>query len=228
MTSHTHHTHKTGWLRAAVLGANDGILSISSLLLGIAAAEVNKHNLAVAGFAGLIGGALSMAAGEYVSVSSQADTERADLDLEQLSLKNQYDEEHAELRDIYIARGVEPILASKVAQQLMEKDALGAHARDEIGITDAFAARPLQAAVASAFSFLMGGIIPLLAAILAPKAMLIMIITIISLSFLAILGAIAAYTGGASVQRGAIRVFVWGALVLAVTGLAGKLFGILV
>ena len=228
MTSHTHHTHKTGWLRAAVLGANDGILSISSLLLGIAAAEVNTHNLAVAGFAGLIGGALSMAAGEYVSVSSQADTERADLDLEQLSLKNQYDEEHAELRDIYIARGVEPILASKVAQQLMEKDALGAHARDEIGITDALAARPLQAAVASAFSFLMGGIIPLLAAILAPKTMLIMIITIISLSFLAILGAIAAYTGGASVQRGAIRVFVWGALVLAVTGLAGKLFGILV
>ena len=227
-TPHTHHTHRTGWLRAAVLGANDGILSIASLLLGIATAQTNADSLMVAGIAGLIGGALSMGAGEYVSVSSQADAEKADLDTELLSLTHQYDAEHAELRDIYIARGVTPALATKVAQQLMEKDALGAHARDDIGITNALTAHPLQAATASALSFLLGGFIPLATSMLASNEFLIPLIALISLLFLALLGAIAAFTGGASIFRGATRVFIWGLLVLTFTSAAGKLIGLLI
>ncbi|MFZ6862568.1 VIT1/CCC1 transporter family protein [Undibacterium sp. Ji67W] len=226
MTTHTHRTHRSGWLRAAVLGANDGLLSISSLLLGVAAANVSHESLIVTGFAGLIGGALSMGAGEYVSVSSQADIEQADLDIERHALRHEYDAEHAELRDIYIERGVAPELASQVAQQLMEKDALGAHARDDIGITDALSARPLQAAAASSLSFMAGGLIPLGTSLIAPTNFLISTTAAISLFFLAILGALAAYSGGASVLRGASRVFFWGSLVLTFTTAAGKIFGI--
>ena len=208
------------------MGANDGLLSISSLLLGVAAANISHDSFLVTGFAGLIGGALSMGAGEYVSVSSQADAEQADLDMERHALRHEYDAEHAELRDIYIDRGVNPELASLVAQQLMEKDALGAHARDDIGITDALSAKPLQAAVASSLSFLAGGIIPLGASILTPANYTIFTIAAVSLFFLAMLGGLAAYSGGASLFRGASRVFVWGSLVLTVTAAAGKIFGI--
>ncbi|MFZ6753568.1 VIT1/CCC1 transporter family protein [Undibacterium sp. Dicai25W] len=225
MTTHTHRTHRSGWLRAAVLGANDGLLSISSLLLGVAAAHISPDSLIVAGFAGLIGGALSMGAGEYVSVSSQADVEQADLDIERHALRHEYDAEHAELRDIYIDRGVDHEIASLVAQQLMEKDALGAYARDEIGITDALSARPSQAAVASSLSFMAGGIIPLGASLLAPTGYLILTIAAVSLFFLALLGGLAAYSGGASLLRGAGRVLFWGALVLTFTAMAGKIFG---
>jgi len=225
MTSHTHRTHRSGWLRAGVLGANDGVLSISSLLLGMASAHVTPANLLIAGFAGLVGGALSMAAGEYVSVSSQADTERADLEMERAALQHDFDAEHAELKDIYIRRGVDPELASHVSYQLMEHDALGAHARDDIGITDALSARPMQAAVASACSFLLGGIVPILSGILAPSTMLIPVTTAISLICLTSLGAIAARAGGASMWRGAVRVLIWGIVVMGLTGISGTLLG---
>lgn len=225
MTSHIHRTHRSGWLRAGVLGANDGVLSISSLLLGVAAAHMGASGILVTGFAGLVGGALSMGAGEYVSVSSQADAERADLDIERRALQHDYDAEHAELRDIYIRRGVDRELASQVSRQLMDHDALGAHARDDIGITDALTARPLQAAAASSVSFVFGGIIPFLAAILTSGAMRIPTIAFISLAFLAALGALAARVGGALIIRGATRVLVWGTLVMGVTGAVGALFG---
>ena len=168
MLAHIHRTHRSGWLRAAVLGANDGVLSVSSLMLGVASANMDSSGGLVAGFAGLFAGALSMGAGEYVSVSSQADTERADLEIEKLTLANQYDDEQAELRDIYIRRGLDRDLATQVSHQLMAHDALGAHARDEIGITDALTARPLQAAIISAFSFTLGGVVPVLACIVSP------------------------------------------------------------
>ena len=228
MTSHIHYTHRSGWLRAAVLGANDGVLSISSLILGVAAAHTNSSGILVAGLAGLFAGALSMASGEYVSVSSQSDTERADLEVEKNMIKHHYDSEHAELRDIYIQRGLDHELATQVSHQLMAHDAIGAHARDEIGITDSLSAKPIMAAVTSSISFTVGGVVPLLADILAPENAKMPVIAIVSLLFLITLGALAARAGGASVIRGATRVLIWGALAMGVTGAIGALFGAVV
>jgi vacuolar iron transporter family protein len=220
-----HRTARVGWLRAAVLGANDGILSTASLVLGVAAANGNHRNVLVAGVAALFAGAMSMAAGEYVSVHSQADTEKADLDLESKELGRDDEGEHRELAGIYVARGLDPPLAKQVAEQLMAHDALGAHARDELGISEALAARPVQAAVSSAASFAVGATLPLLAVIFAPQTLLIPIVAGASLLFLAALGAWAASAGGASVITGATRVTFWGALAMAVTAGAGALFG---
>ncbi|AMO98031.1 VIT family protein [Collimonas arenae] len=208
-----------------MLGANDGVLSISSLLLGVAAAQMDAGQILVTGLAGLVAGAFSMGAGEYVSVSSQADTERADLEIERAALLNDYDAEHLELRDIYVNRGLDIELASEVSRQLMAHDAIGAHARDDIGITETLAARPLLAAVASSASFVLGGIVPLLACMLAPREVLIPAIAVVSLVFLAVLGASAARAGGAPVVRGAARVLILGVLAMGGTGLIGSLFG---
>jgi len=213
-------------MRAGVLGANDGLLSISGLMLGVAAAHANPAAILVAGIAGLVAGARSMGAGEYVSVSSQADIERADLDIERLALQNDYDAEREELRDIYVRRGLDHELATQVARQLMAHDALGAHARDDIGITDALTARPLQAAVASAVSFALGGSIPLVAGVLAPGGRAVPVVSIVSLVFLAALGALAARAGGAQMVRGAVRVLAWGALAMGTTFAIGTLFGV--
>jgi VIT1/CCC1 family predicted Fe2+/Mn2+ transporter len=213
-------------LRAAVLGANDGVLSITSLLIGVTSANMTHHNILIAGVAGLVGGALSMGAGEYVSVSSQADIERADLDIERHALKHESDAEHAELRDIYIGRGVESGLATQVAEQMMKHDALGAHARDEIGITDALTAKPLQAAGASLASFVVGAIVPLISVAIAPEAQSFPVVAIVSLAFLALLGALAAHTGGASVVRGAVRVLIWGVIAMGVASVSGALIGV--
>ena len=220
-----HRTERVGWLRAAVLGANDGILSTASLVLGVAAANGDHRNILVAGVASLFAGAMAMAAGEYVSVHSQADTEKADLDLERRELGRDYEGEHRELAGIYVARGLDPSLAEQVAEQLMAHDALGAHARDELGISETLAARPVQAALSSAASFAVGAMLPLLAVILAPRTLLIPVVAGASLVFLAALGAWAASAGGASVIKGATRVTFWGALAMAVTSGAGALFG---
>jgi VIT1/CCC1 family predicted Fe2+/Mn2+ transporter len=220
-----HRTERIGWLRAAVLGANDGILSTSSLVLGVAAARATHSNVLVAGVAGLVAGAMSMAAGEYVSVHSQADTEQADLDLERTELKTDDVGEHKELAAIYVARGLDPSLAKQVAQQLMAHDALGAHARDELGISKTLSARPIQAALASAGSFAVGAGMPLLVTALTPQAGLIPFVSGTSLVFLALLGGLAAHAGGAGVTVGAIRVTFWGALAMAVTAGVGALFG---
>jgi VIT1/CCC1 family predicted Fe2+/Mn2+ transporter len=220
-----HRTERIGWLRAAVLGANDGILSTSSLVLGVAAAHATHSNVLVAGVAGLVAGAMSMAAGEYVSVHSQADTEQAELDLERSELKTDDKGEHEELTAIYVARGVDPSLAKQVAQQLMTHDALGAHARDELGISETFRARPVQAAFASAGSFAVGAAMPLLVTAMAPSAGLIPLVSGTSLAFLALLGGLAARAGGAEVSMGAIRVTFWGALAMALTASVGWLFG---
>ena len=220
-----HRTDRVGWLRAAVLGANDGILSTASLVLGVAAAHATHGNVVVAGVAGLVAGSMSMAAGEYVSVHSQADTEQADLELERKELKADDKGEHKELAAIYVARGLDPSLAKQVAQQLMAHDALGAHARDELGISSTLAARPLQAALASAGSFAVGAIMPLAVAAIAPAAGLIPIVSGTSLLFLALLGGLAARAGGAGVMAGAIRVTFWGALAMALTAGVGALFG---
>ena len=220
-----HRTERIGWLRAAVLGANDGILSTSSLVLGVAAAHTTHSNVLVAGVAGLVAGAMSMAAGEYVSVHSQADTEQADLDLERAELKADDQGEHKELAAIYVARGLDPSLAKQVAQQLMARDALGAHARDELGISETVRARPIQAALASAGSFAVGAAMPLLVTVVASGAGLIPLVSGTSLLFLAILGGLAARVGGAGVTMGAIRVTFWGALAMAVTAGVGWLFG---
>ncbi len=220
--------HRTGrmvWLRAAVLGANDGILSISSLVIGVGAAHASHNSIVVAGVAGLVAGAMSMAAGEYVSVQSQADTEEADLNLERAELQADSKGEHKELSAIYVERGLEPALAKKVAEQLMAHDALAAHARDEIGITETLRARPIQAATASAGSFAVGAALPLLVTVLAPPAALIFIVAPSSLVFLAALGATAARIGGARILIGAIRVTFWGAVAMAVTAGVGWLFG---
>ena len=225
MASHVHRTHRSGWMRAGVLGANDGVLSISGLMLGVAAAHASPSAIFVAGIAGLVAGALSMGAGEYVSVSSQADIERADLDIERAALENDYDAEHEELRDIYIRRGLDHELATQVARQLMVHDALGAHARDDIGITEALTARPLQAAVASSVSFALGGIVPLLAGTLAPGGRAVPVIAVVSIVFLAALGALAARAGGAPMIRGAMRVLAWGVLAMGITFAVGALFG---
>jgi vacuolar iron transporter family protein len=220
-----HRTERIGWLRAAVLGANDGILSTSSLVLGVAAAHATHSNVMIAGVAGLVAGAMSMAAGEYVSVHSQADTEQADLDLERAELKADDKGEHKELAAIYVARGLDPSLAKQVAQQLMDHDALGAHARDELGISETLRARPIQAALASAGSFAVGAAMPLLVTVIASGAGLIPLVSGTSLLFLAILGGLAARVGGAGVTMGAIRVTFWGALAMAVTAGVGWLFG---
>jgi vacuolar iron transporter family protein len=220
-----HRLRHIGWLRAAVLGANDGILSTASLVIGVAAASAGREAVLVAGVAGLVAGAMSMAAGEYVSVSSQADTEAADLERERKELAHDNDHELRELAAIYVSRGVEPALALPVAEQLMAKDALGAHARDELGITDPVTARPVQAALTSAVTFATGSTLPLLAAALAPVAWTTPAVAITSLVVLAGLGALAAQTGGAPVAAGALRVTFWGALAMAVTAGVGTLFG---
>ena len=220
-----HRTHRIGWLRAAVLGANDGIVSTASLIVGVAAAESTKGNILVAGIAGLVAGAMSMAAGEYVSVSSQSDTERADLDRERMELATDGEHEHAELATIYINRGLDAQLAGQVATQLMAKDALGAHARDELGISEALSARPVQAAFASASTFAVGAAMPLLTVLLVPGPALIWAVSGGSLFFLALLGSLAARAGGSPVAKAAVRVTFWGALAMALTAGAGALFG---
>jgi VIT1/CCC1 family predicted Fe2+/Mn2+ transporter len=219
-----HRTGRVGWLRAAVLGANDGILSTASLVLGVAAAHATHSNVVVAGVAGLVAGAMSMAAGEYVSVHSQADTEQADLKLERAELKTDDKGEHEELTAIYVARGLDPALAKQVAEQLMAHDALGAHARDELGISEALSARPIQAALASAGSFAVGAAMPLAVTTVAPEAGLIPLVAGTSLLFLALLGGMAARAGGAGVTLGAWRVTFWGALAMAATAGVGALF----
>jgi len=221
-----HHLGRIGWLRAAVLGANDGILSTSSLVLGVAAAHANHANILVAGVAGLVAGAMSMAAGEYVSVHSQADTEQAELERERKELKADDKGEHKELAAIYVARGLDPELAKQVADQLMAHDALGAHAHDELGISETLRARPIQAALASAGSFALGAAMPLVVAAIGPAVHLIPLVSGASLALLALLGGVAARAGGAGVMVGALRVAFWGALAMAVTAGVGALFGI--
>jgi VIT1/CCC1 family predicted Fe2+/Mn2+ transporter len=215
-------------LRAAVLGANDGIVSTASLVVGVAAADATHNAVLVAGVAGLVAGAMSMAAGEYVSVSSQSDTEKADIDRERGELAADIDHEHKELAAIYVDRGLDPELARQVAVQLMAKDALAAHARDELGISEMIAARPIQAALTSAVTFAVGAALPLLTVVISPVAYLIPVVAGTSLVFLALLGALAAYTGGAPVVTGAARVTFWGAIAMALTAGVGHLFGAVV
>lgn len=223
-----HRTQHIGWLRAAVLGANDGIVSTASLVIGVAAANASVGSILVAGTAGLVAGAMSMAAGEYVSVSSQSDTENADLDRERRELATDLPHEREELTAIYVRRGLDPALAQQVSDQLMAHDALGAHARDELGISEITTARPVQAALASAGTFAVGALLPLAVALLAPPARLATLVAATSLGFLALLGAIGARVGGASALRGAWRVTFWGALAMALTALVGRLFGTVV
>ena len=223
--SEFHRSDRIGWLRAAVLGANDGIVSTASLVLGVAAAEASRSGVMVAGVAGLVAGAMSMAAGEYVSVRSQADTEAADLARERRELASDVANEERELASIYVKRGLDPALAGQVATQLMAHDALGAHARDELGISEVLSARPVQAALASAASFAAGAALPLVVAALAPTSRLGVAVAGSSLLFLAVLGALAARTGGAPVAAGAWRVTFWGALAMALTAGIGALFG---
>jgi VIT1/CCC1 family predicted Fe2+/Mn2+ transporter len=220
-----HRTNRVGWLRAAVLGANDGIVSTASLVLGVAAASASRENILVAGVAGLVAGAMSMAAGEYVSVHAQADTEDAEIERERGELENDPASEHKELAAIYVGRGLEPALAGQVADQLMAHDALGAHVRDELGISRELSARPNQAAMASAASFAVGAALPLLASVWTPQSLILPAVAGSSLVFLALLGAVAARTGGAPVAMGAFRVTFWGALAMALTGAVGSLFG---
>lgn len=223
--SERHRTQRTGWLRAAVLGANDGIVSTASLILGVAAAGAGTRAILVAGVASLVAGAMSMAAGEYVSVSSQADTEQADLARESRELAANSDQEHEELVSIYVHRGLDRPLASQVAAQLMAHDALGAHARDELGISDALAAKPVQAAMASAGTFAAGAVLPLLAALLIPEAARIWGLAVSALAFLALLGVVAARAGGAPVLPSVLRVSFWGALAMGLTAAVGALLG---
>jgi VIT1/CCC1 family predicted Fe2+/Mn2+ transporter len=223
-----HRTGRTGWLRAAVLGANDGILSTASLVLGVAAANGSRSSVLIAGIAGLVAGAMSMAAGEYVSVHSQKDTEEADLALERTELRTDDRGEHQELAAIYVGRGLDPTLARQVANQLMAHDALGAHARDELGISETLEARPIQAALASAASFTFGAGMPLIVTAVAPPASFLIVVPVTSLLVLACLGALAARTGGARMGPGAIRVTFWGALAMGVTAGVGALFGTVV
>lgn len=220
-----HLVARIGWLRAAVLGANDGILSTASLIVGVAAAASSRADVLLVGIAGLVAGAASMAAGEYVSVSSQADTERADLARERRELDEDPGAELAELADIYARRGLHPDLAREVAQQLMARDALAAHARDELGLSEATAARPIQAALTSAAAFAFGAAMPLLTVLVAPAQMLVPIVSVASLAFLVLLGAVGAWSGGADILRGIARVTFWGALAMALTAGIGRLFG---
>ena len=224
----THLVSRIGWLRAAVLGANDGIVSTASLIVGVASASAGTPEIVVAGVAGLVAGAMSMAAGEYVSVSSQSDTEEADLARERAELKSQPEFERKELANLYVARGVSPELALQVADQLMAKDALGAHARDELGITEVTAARPIEAALTSAATFAVGAALPLAMVFLLPQSRLVMGVSVASLAFLALLGAVGARAGGAPVMKGVVRVTFWGALAMALTAGIGALFGTVV
>jgi VIT1/CCC1 family predicted Fe2+/Mn2+ transporter len=226
--SEHHRSKRIGWLRAAVLGANDGILSTASLVLGVAGAGAAKDAIVVAGIAGLVAGALSMAAGEYVSVSSQADTQEADLARERGELAAYPAQEHAELAGIYVARGLEPALADQVAAQLMAQDALAAHARDELGLSDLQRARPIQAAFASAAAFALGAFLPLFSTVLTAAPLLAIAVPATSLTALALLGGLAAWTGGASAAGGARRVVLWGAFAMAATHVAGRLAGAIV
>jgi VIT1/CCC1 family predicted Fe2+/Mn2+ transporter len=223
-----HRIRRIGWLRAAVLGTNDGIVSTASLVLGVAAAGGNSKSIVIAGVAGLVAGAMAMAAGEYVSVSSQADTERADLDRERKELADDPTQEHRELTAIYVGRGLDAGLASNVATQLMAHDALGAHGRDELGISDTLTARPVQAALASCVTFSVGAVLPLLIVLLVPVSALMWAVSGSSLVFLALLGSLAARVGGASVTIAAARVTFWGALAMALTAGVGALFGVTV
>lgn len=224
--SEFHRSHRIGWLRAAVLGANDGIVSTASLIIGIASAHASHETILLTGVAGLVSGAMSMAAGEYVSVSSQADTEAADLARERLELATDHESELKELTGIYIGRGLTPDLAHQVAVQFTAHDALGAHARDELGIIETMNARPVQAALYSAATFAIGALLPLMAVLLAPKSHLIIYVAIMSLAFLAILGGLAAKAGGANMWKGSARVAFWGVLAMAATAGVGSLFGV--
>lgn len=221
-----HRAHRVGWLRAAVLGANDGIVSTASLIIGVAAASTTHDNILLAGVAGLVAGAMSMAAGEYVSVSSQSDTENADLELERISLEENFETEKEELAEIYEGRGLEPGLAMQVADQLMAHDALAAHARDEIGISHVVTAQPVQAAFSSAGTFIVGAALPLTVAWAIPGPRLIPVVAASSLVFLALLGGLAARAGGAPIALGSVRVLFWGALAMALTAAVGRLFGV--
>jgi VIT1/CCC1 family predicted Fe2+/Mn2+ transporter len=223
--SERHRTAHIGWLRAAVLGANDGLISTASLVVGVAASGTARPAVLIAGVAGVVAGAMSMAAGEYVSVSSQADTEQADLARERTELATSHDAERAELAGIHEGRGLSPDLAIQVADQLMAKDALGAHARDELGLSDLTAARPIQAALASALTFAAGAVLPVIIAAISPRAQLSAFVTASALLLLAVLGALAARVGGASLWRGAVRVTFWGAIAMGVSALVGRLFG---
>ena len=225
--SHTelHRSHRVGWLRAAVLGANDGIVSTASLIIGVAAAGATIDNILLAGIAGLVAGTMSMAAGEYVSVSSQSDTEKADLELEKISLEQYPELETKELAKIYESRGLEPVLATQVAEALMEHDALGAHARDEIGISESVSAQPVQAAFSSAGTFIVGAALPLFVAWIVSATQIIALVAVSSLAFLALLGGLAAGAGGAAITIGAVRVTFWGALAMAVTAGVGRMVG---
>ncbi len=222
--NHLHRSHRVGWLRAAVMGANDGIVSTASLLIGVAAASVSHHHIIIAGIAGLVAGAMSMAAGEYVSVCSQLDTEKADIELEKHHLKHHQEFELKELTDIYVERGLSPELASQVAEELMRHDALGAHLRDELGIHERTSAKPITAAVTSALSFTLGACLPLLVSYFSSVDVIIYSVSISCLLSLLLLGAIAAKAGGASPLRGAVRVVFWGALAMLLTAIIGKLF----
>jgi vacuolar iron transporter family protein len=221
----SHRAARIGWLRAAVLGANDGTISVASLVVGVAAAGASQSGILLTGVAGLVAGAMSMAAGEYVSVQSQADTEGADIEREKHELESQPERELAELTSIYVSRGLDQPLARLVAEKLMSSDALGAHARDELGITETLRARPIQAALASATSFAVGAIVPITAALLAPSAWVAEFSSATALVTLVTLGGTAAYVGGASIARGAMRVAFWGALAMGLTAGIGRLFG---
>ena len=229
-SSHTekHRTQHLGWLRAAVLGANDGIVSVASLIVGVAAASVSINEILIAGVAGLVAGAMSMAAGEYVSVSSQADTEKADIARELKELEDDHEHEVEELTNIYVGRGLEKGLASQVAIQLMAHDAIGAHARDELGISEILTAKPTQAAFSSAGAFAVGAIMPLLAVIIFPQSILIPCVAITSLFFLGLLGMVSAKVGGSPILKAVLRVSFWGALAMGLTAGVGALFGVAV
>lgn len=220
-----HRSDRIGWLRAAVLGANDGTISVASLVVGVAASGASQSSVLLTGVAGLVAGAMSMAAGEYVSVQSQADTEGADVERERLELETQPERELEELASIYVSRGLDPPLARLVAEKLMSGDALGAHARDELGITEALRARPVQAALASAIAFAVGAIVPIVTVLLAPSAWVAGVSFVTALATLVLLGGTAAYAGGASIVRGAVRVSFWGALAMGLTAGVGRLFG---
>ncbi len=223
-----HKAHRSGWLRAAVMGANDGIVSTASLVIGVASAGSTLDNILLAGFAGLVAGAMSMAAGEYVSVSTQADLEEADLQIERTALSEHAEEETQELAQIYVQRGLEPALALQVARQLMQHDALGAHARDEIGISDNGRAQPVMAALSSACTFAVGAALPLLACWLLPLQYISAGVALSSLLFLVLLGVVAAHAGGAPRMKGATRVAFWGSLAMLLTFLVGRAFGVMV
>ncbi len=224
--SESHKSHRIGWLRAAVLGANDGIVSTASLVIGVAAASASHQAILLTGIAGLVAGAMSMAAGEYVSVSSQADTESADLAKEAEELMTDPEHELKELQGIYMSRGLSKNLALQVATELTTHDALGAHARDELGISDIVSAKPIQAALTSAATFAVGAALPLLVVLFSTKALVIATVALLSLIFLALLGGLAAKAGGASLWKGAFRVAFWGALAMLVTAIVGHFFGV--